>query len=69
MKRFNMSNLLLYNATPEAHTHTRGATDYRTHGSDRITVLRHGSDHFSDHQKKKKKRRETNITLFSIYSV
>lgn len=69
MKRFNMSNLLLYNATPEAHTHTRGATDYRTHGSDRITVLRQIGSFFTSSKKKKKKRRETNITLFSIYSV
>ena len=33
---------------------SRGATDQNTHGSDRITVLSHGSDHFSDQQKRKK---------------
>ena len=44
----------------------RGATDHKTHGSDHNAVLSHGSDHFSDQQKKK---RETNKTLLSIYSV
>jgi len=33
---------------------SRGATDQKTHGSDRFSDQGHGSDHFSDQQKKKK---------------
>ena len=45
---------------------SRGATDHKTHGSDRITDLSHGSDHFSDQQKKKG---GANKTLLAMYSV
>ena len=47
-----------------------GATDHKTHCLDRITVLSYGSDHFFGSAKKKKKeKKEINLTLLSIYSV
>ena len=38
----------------------KGATDQKTHGSDRFTDQSHGSDHFSDQQKRRKKKDKTN---------
>jgi len=44
----------------------RGATDQKTHRSDRFADQSHGSNHFSD-QQKKKRQDKTNKHKFGLF--